>query len=504
MKHAPIIILLYLACTSIFSCDNKANINTFENTAEKGNDIIVVFKGSFLRDTIQHEDGSISRAVTPTVTYSSSTDVLLGTKDVSENEFEKIVKILTPGSQVILQRKIGYDDFDFLVLEPGDSVEISLDNPSAKLLNRTPLKYDLGLTKINQGLPISRRESYDRNEILLINMLLSEEQKVKKMAVHNSNIDRANEYYLNLLKKIDSVYQLNQMSETTYLAYKTYYNFKGMRGDEILAKIDGFSITQQDSVFKYPYFRDPLYYQYSQYGYKDIIFSSGRGLIDYRVVIDSILAHQDDKLSTFTSDLLLYEFMGRLAQGKSSTKVINTYFEKFKKNVTDTTLITSISANYFFDDIQVNSKNTIEVVSFDGNKSSLYDILSARNDSIFYIDFWASWCAPCIAEMPASKLLINELQHKPISFIYLSIDKNIDNWKKSALRLDLDDNANSFLVVNREASQFLQDIDLTTIPRYLIIDKEGNLIHSNAPSPSSREIEEILKSLLSSEVIDKS
>lgn len=497
MKHTPITILLYLACTSIFSCDNKANVTILDNNAEKGNDITVLFKGSFLKDTIQHGDGSFSRAVTPTIAYFSSTDILLGTNDVSENEFEKTVKIVNPSSQVILQRKISYDDFDFLVLEPGDSVEISLDSPSAKLLNRTPLKYDLGLSEINQGLPISRRESYDRNQILLINMLSSEELKIKKIANHNINIDKANEYYINLLKKIDSVYQLNQMSETSYFAYKTYYSFKGMRGDEILAKIDGFSIAEQDSVFKYPYFRDPLYYKYSKYGYKDIIFSSGRGLIDYRVVIDTILAHQDDKLSTFTSDLLLYEFMGRLAQSQSSMKVVNTYFEKFKGSVYDTTLITALSANYFFDDIQVNSKSEVELLTFGDEKVTLSSLLKASNDSIFYIDFWASWCAPCIAEMPASKKLSEELENDSISIIYLSIDKKIENWKKSATRLGLDDNPNSLLVVNTDSSQFLQEINLGTIPRYLILNKEGKLLQSNAPSPSSEQIREVLETLLS-------
>lgn len=499
MNNIIKISLLVVICLYIYSCQESSDKAYINDIDKKERDITILIKGNLLKDTIQHKDGSSSKNLTPILTYSGADDVILPINEVSKTDSSKTVKIVKPKSNVILQRKIDYDDFDFLILQPGDSIEISLSNTYAHLLNRKALKYDVGLSDLNEDLPISRSESYNRNRIFLLDLLPSQEHKVNVLAKHRMNVEKAKNYYQELLERIDSVYQLNQMTEATYEAYKTYYTYKGQDGNIILDRVTNLSPIQQDSVFKYSYFRAPLYTYYSRLGYKDIVFASGRGIYDYKVALDSVLADKN-KLSHFTSDLLLYEFMGRLAQSTSSSAEVKDYFEKFKENVHDTTLISALSANYFFDDIHVDTKNSVVLTNIESKKTNLSDVLSASNDSLFYIDFWASWCRPCIAEMPASEELKLELQDQPISVIYLSIDKKIDNWERSASRLGLDVNLNSYLVVNRDSSKFLQDFILSTIPRYLVVNKKGKLLQSNAPSPSSEGIRKLLVSLLSKEL----
>lgn len=493
-------VLLFMTISLIISCQNESDEKAGHESFEKNNDITIIINGHLTSDTIKHKDGSFVQNTTPDIIYTKPNHPLVPINTVDQSDSTQTIKILDTSPYVIVQSKMGFDDFDFFILKPGDSVLINYNKPTSEIeiINRSTLKYDLGLFDLNEELPMSASESYNRNNILLIGLVLSEEEKLRIKAKHQRNVETAKKYYKKLLVKIDSVYKLGQMSRETFDAYKTYYTYKSLDNNEILKAIESFSPEEQDSAFKYPFFREPLYFQYSKLGYRDVMLASGRGAFDYKAIMDSVISDKD-KLSGNTSDLLLHQFMVRLAEGKS-TKEAKDYFEKFRKNVRDTSLVRTISAKFFFENISVSSKNTVVLANIKGEQTNLNDLVSSSNDSIFYIDLWASWCAPCIAEMPASKALREDTKNMPIGFVYLSIDKNLENWKRSSSKLGLSDYSNNYVIINRDSSEFLQSIDLSAIPRYLLIDKKGKLLESYAPSPSSDEIRKVLKEMLRSQL----
>ncbi|EIM75793.1 redoxin [Nitritalea halalkaliphila LW7] len=80
--------------------------------------------------------------------------------------------------------------------------------------------------------------------------------------------------------------------------------------------------------------------------------------------------------------------------------------------------------------------------------------------------------------------------------VYLSIDKNNKFWESVVEKYHIAIPNRSFVVMNLEESEFLNKLNVDLIPRYLIFDKEGKLIHQNAPKPDSKELRVLLESLL--------
>lgn len=115
-----------------------------------------------------------------------------------------------------------------------------------------------------------------------------------------------------------------------------------------------------------------------------------------------------------------------------------------------------------------------------------------------YIDFWASWCGPCLREMPSSMELVDKYKGR-IAFVYLSLDDDIDAWKKAIKKYNIDRTfmTHHFRIGSNSDAAKLFSVD--KIPRYILIDKQGNYVNLDARRPSSSLIHQDLDRLLAPE-----
>ncbi|SFB27723.1 Thiol-disulfide isomerase or thioredoxin [Flavobacterium swingsii] len=134
---------------------------------------------------------------------------------------------------------------------------------------------------------------------------------------------------------------------------------------------------------------------------------------------------------------------------------------------------------------------TFNYENYNGGSTSLESL----KGKYVYIDVWATWCGPCVAQIPSLEKLQKDFEDKNIAFVSISVDKKTDiiKWKKmieekklGGIQLITDDERNS---------DFFKKYVVSTIPRFILLDKEGKIINADAPRPSDPKLIENLKEL---------
>ena len=199
-------------------------------------------------------------------------------------------------------------------------------------------------------------------------------------------------------------------------------------------------------------------------------------------IIDKEIKNQKVK------DKLAYEITQfGIAQTKKLDEVYSKYMsieknEDFRKEIEETYL-----------NFKKISKGTISPTF------ELYDInnsmvtLESLRGNIVYIDIWATWCIPCVNEIPALKALENEFKAKDIYFVSICLKDSKEQFEKMVKEKEL---GGIQLFAPDENISFFKEYFLGGIPRFILIDKVGRIIESNVFYPSNPKLkEQILENL---------
>jgi thiol-disulfide isomerase/thioredoxin len=136
----------------------------------------------------------------------------------------------------------------------------------------------------------------------------------------------------------------------------------------------------------------------------------------------------------------------------------------------------------------------ITLQSIEGTQVSLSDF----KGKVVLIDFWATWCKPCVAEIPYSKKLKEKYANNTdIVFLYISIDPEASKWEKFVKSKKIQ--GTHLIVPHEQKDYYIEHYNVVTIPRFLLVDKKGNIANADAPWPHSSELKEQIDLLLAAE-----
>ncbi|REG84534.1 thioredoxin-like protein [Algoriphagus antarcticus] len=218
-------------------------------------------------------------------------------------------------------------------------------------------------------------------------------------------------------------------------------------------------------------------------------FLLGQLIVQHSEKIDEIIGGAGDG---YFSQLMLYKYLERQVQEISFAEVDQLL-----------TLNTSKLPNEWemrlrapIEKLRIQDPD-MELLGLGQKRLTFEELLAEKRGEYLYVDLWAAWCIPCIRSFPETKKLQSDYQDKGIQVIYLSVDKNHKFWEEVTRKYEIAIPERSFIIMNVEESEYLKELNVELIPRYLLFDAEGKLIHPNAPRPESRDIRVLLDSLSS-------
>jgi thiol-disulfide isomerase/thioredoxin len=121
---------------------------------------------------------------------------------------------------------------------------------------------------------------------------------------------------------------------------------------------------------------------------------------------------------------------------------------------------------------------------------------------VVVIDFWATWCGPCVAEMPHMKELYAAYADKGVEFVGISLDQPEDKGGLEKLRKYCDENNISwpqYYQGNYWQSEFSTGWGINSIPTMFVVDQKGNLHSVKARG----KLDEMLPKMLGIEKLTK-
>jgi thiol-disulfide isomerase/thioredoxin len=122
------------------------------------------------------------------------------------------------------------------------------------------------------------------------------------------------------------------------------------------------------------------------------------------------------------------------------------------------------------------------------------EVLSRFENKVVYLDFWASWCSPCLGSIPQTMDLADHYQNEDVEVLYVghrdqrsSLESAIKKHKILGKHIILDE---------KETELWKKEFEVGGIPSYILLDRNQKVVEFDAPHPDEPLVFTMIDSLL--------
>jgi thiol-disulfide isomerase/thioredoxin len=147
-------------------------------------------------------------------------------------------------------------------------------------------------------------------------------------------------------------------------------------------------------------------------------------------------------------------------------------------------LVKSIEKN---NDLKINETPAVE------KEKLMNTIIAKYKGSVVLVDFWATWCNPCMNAHKDMKPVKDQLRNKGVVFIYLTDGSSPKPlWERKIKGIG----GEQYYLAEGEWNFVMNSLSFDRIPTYLIYDKAGQLKHKLTGFPGTDKMREMIEALL--------
>ena len=449
---------IILPCCILFfliACQSDYN-----KTVSRNNDIVLLINDIPENWKLEEKNGQYVHSGKYEIAYSTG-GILMDYFSPNYSNMLDTLIIKNVKDPIELRHKYkGISFFEYIIQAP-DTIEIFYKKGKPILKSRTNrnefINYDYLLEKkINNGKLanfikfrkpyhfLHKEYGYPKSEIEFKEFLEQYRSKYKVLCLD----DFKNEAVL-----LDSLKMNKLISNLAYNYYKKRLSFKRKILDlEILDSIHFENIYQNDSLLKFAFYRDyiDLSLKKSVSSKLPFLKTKNSNNKDPKAVFDAVIINP--VLTKRSKEYLLFDIMESIINTCSSNE-IKSYFKRFKSLDVEPKLISYLDKEYKID---VPISEDLDLMDYSGKLISFSQALDRNNGKIIYVDFWASWCAPCIRAMPFSNELREYFKGDEIVFFYLALNDKKERWGEASKKLGLGQYEYNYFITNSKTNQFIE------------------------------------------------